>query len=386
MILDEKVIMSLPPPPYLSNRTHRTPPSLQSTLTLTSLPPHILLQIIHHTFPQGIAAAPTPLNSASYGYDTARLYQDTKPERQRKTLFWLSTSLRLVSRTLYTACMHVLRSTYLPAYQALIRPPYSTDPFPIGVLSPNSDPSTSSSSSSPPAYDTPTPPTTSSSPLITLHRETAILDHFILLKVRQDVFLDDTSLHIDREDAFRDLFDVAQPRARLEDLVRIIGVKEGIVYVPGARSNNSASFGTTTATTSTPPKHHQESHSTDSPPRAQSQPQAQQHPPKPRRSFFSFLSSSSPSSSPSPSPTPSPSPFPSPAPQITPLPFPALSISFSPRRAGLILNRTRTVAEVARRAGGYAGGGTGTGARGRETLEELAAALVGGLKVWLVEG
>ena len=38
------------------------------------------------------------------------------PERQRKTLYWLATSLRLVCRSLYTACMHVLRSTYLPAY------------------------------------------------------------------------------------------------------------------------------------------------------------------------------------------------------------------------------------------------------------------------------
>lgn len=373
MIIDEKVIMSLPPPPYLqgSNRFGGSTPTLTagSPLTLTSLPPHILLQIIHYTFPQGIAAAPTPLNSASYGYDTARLYEDTKPERQRKTLFWLSTSLRLVSRTLYTACMHVLRSTYLPAYQALIRPAYTSDPFPIGLPSPNS-----ASASSPPAYETPPSPTApQTSPLITLHRETAVLDRFILLKVRQDVFLDDTSLHIDREDAFRDLFDVAQPRARLEDLVRIVGSKEGVVYVPG--SGRTPTPQDAPRTTPGTPK--------EPPPRTQTYPQPQPQPqqPKPRRSFFSFLSST-----PSSPTTTTPSPFPAPTPNqpaqtiqtIQPIPFPALSVSFSPRRVGLILNRTRTVAEVAR-VSGYGG-------RGRETLEELAGRLVRGLKAWLVEG
>ena len=313
MIIDDKVLMALPPPPYPASR-----PGGSTPRALTSLPPHILLQIIHHTFPQGIAAAP---------------YQDTHPERQRKTLFWLSTSLRLVSRTLYTACMHVLRSTYLPAYQALIRPPYSTDPFPV-----------EHPTASPPAYDSPP------SPLITLHRETAVLDRFILLKVRQDVFLDDTSLHIDREDAFRDLFDVAQPRARLEDLVRIVGARQGVVY--SGRTPN--------AVTSSVPKE-----------RTQTHPQPQT--PKPRRSFFAFLSST-------PTPTASPTSTPSPVPTqpIHPIPFPALSVSFSPRRVGLILNRTRTVAEVARV--------TGYGGRGRETLEELAGRLVGGLEEWLVQG
>lgn len=56
---------------------------------------------------------------------------------------------------------------------------------------------------------------------------------YIAVKVRQDVFADDTELHIEPEEAFRDLFDVAQPRARLEDLTRIYGVREGVVAVPG---------------------------------------------------------------------------------------------------------------------------------------------------------
>ncbi|KAF8955803.1 hypothetical protein BDZ97DRAFT_1629577, partial [Flammula alnicola] len=211
--------------------------------TLTSLPPHILLQIIHHTFPQGKPQLPS--YNPHDRYDTA-YYEDTKPERQRKTLFWLSTSLRLVSRQLYIASMHVLRSTYLPAYEALIRPGYSSDPFPMGVpaaaSSPNthpSAPSTPTLTGAPPAYESPSPSsspytyTPDTSPLLTPHRETPVLDRFILLKVRQDVFADESELHMDREDAFRDLFDVAQPRARLEDLVRIYGVREGVVSVPG---------------------------------------------------------------------------------------------------------------------------------------------------------
>jgi len=39
------------------------------------------------------------------------------------------------------------------------------------------------------------------------------------------IILDDMPLHIDCENALRDLFDVAQPPARLEDLVRIVGAK-----------------------------------------------------------------------------------------------------------------------------------------------------------------
>ncbi|KDR78160.1 hypothetical protein GALMADRAFT_1304183 [Galerina marginata CBS 339.88] len=388
MILDEKIIMFPPPPPYLSSSpTPSTPthPSLPRR-TLTSLPPHILLQIIHHTFPPILAPNPLP----SYQNAQLQLYQDTMPEKQRKTLFWLSTHLRLVSRQMYTACMHVLRSTYLPAYQQLIRPPYTSDPFPLGV--PTSSNSSSGSSSNhrlapssasvgsangPPAYDTPTTPTTPSpgaqaSPLLTLHRETPILDRFIALKVRQDVFADDTELHIDREDAFRDLFDVAQPRARLEDLVRVYGVREGVVSVPVYYTNGTAQdeqgegarkvYGTGS-----------QSSSLISLPHSPVAPQASAPlppSPKPRRSFFSFKKSTS--STPSPSSSSPQLHFP-PQPQIQPLPFSSLSISFSPRRIGLVLNRSRTIAEVPR---------LGVG-RNREPLEVLARALVGELKVAL---
>jgi hypothetical protein len=92
--------------------------------------------------------------------------------------------------------MHVLRSTYLPSYASLIRHPYTSDPFSL-TQSPSSDACTS----------------------LTRSRETVVLDHFIALKVHDDVFADESELHLGQPEAFRDLFDHTQPRARLEDLL-----------------------------------------------------------------------------------------------------------------------------------------------------------------------
>ena len=65
----------LQPPPF--SLSSRPPP------TLDSLSPHLLLQIVHGLFPQ------TP--DVDKG----------KVERQRMTLYYLSTSLRLVNRVFY---------------------------------------------------------------------------------------------------------------------------------------------------------------------------------------------------------------------------------------------------------------------------------------------
>lgn len=97
--------------------------------------------------------------------------------------------------------MHVLRSSYLPAYTQNVRPPYSSDPFP-----------TSGSDS---AY-------------ATEQRETAVLDKWMLLKVRDDVLADDSELHLDL-DPQRDVFDMMQPRARTEDIIRQLGLRERVV-------------------------------------------------------------------------------------------------------------------------------------------------------------
>ncbi|KAG1749035.1 uncharacterized protein EDB91DRAFT_830857 [Suillus paluster] len=59
-----------------------------------------------------------------------------------------------------------------------------------------------------------------------LQREAKVLN---LLKVRADAMLDDSSLHIERENSFNDLLDLQQPRSRLEDLVRDRAVMNGIV-------------------------------------------------------------------------------------------------------------------------------------------------------------
>ena len=111
--------------------------------------------------------------------------------------------------------MHVLRSTYLQAYASLVRPPYSSDPFPLQSPSPH------------------TVPKSANSPITirSIQRETQVLDLFIALKVREDVWLDESELHLERDESFRDLFDLSQPRSRAEDLVRAYGMREGVVSV-----------------------------------------------------------------------------------------------------------------------------------------------------------
>lgn len=112
--------------------------------------------------------------------------------------------------------MHVLRSTYLPVYESLIRPPYTSDPFPL--------------LSDVPSYSA---DRQEEGPLCTLQRETKILDMFISLKVRDDVFTDATEYHLESEERYKDIFDFSQPKARLEDLVRVSGVEKGLITLRG---------------------------------------------------------------------------------------------------------------------------------------------------------
>jgi hypothetical protein len=332
MILDEKNIFP-PPPPYLSTVAAAPPPFNLRTgppPNLHTLPAHILLQIVYSTFPQ-----------------TSLVDQD-KPERQRKTLYWLAISFRLVNRALYVACMHVLRSTYLPSYDSLIRPPYSSDPFPL-----------SHSTTSPPPSPSP-----SSSTLQTIQRETATLDLFIALKVREDVWADESELHLERDESFKDLFDLVQPRSRLEDLVRNYGLREGVISLQPLKRRSDTitphrSTGALRIQTQPPPP-----------------PQQVSSPLTPSSSFFSALSAPFSSKSKSkPSQILSPSPFPHPhtrQPQFTPLLLTQISVSFSPRKVGLVLHPgKRTIVETTRTK--------------EEKLEVAAKRLVKELKVWLIE-
>jgi len=252
VILDEKTVLP-PPPPYSASGPSNPPPFPhgRNYATLIALPSTLLLRVVHELFPQG------------------------HPEGQRRILYWLTISLRSVNRALYVASMHVLRSAYLPAYNQLVRAPYTSDPFP------GPDP------------DQPE----SSSPVKSLQRETHILDLFIALKVREDVWTDESELHLEREESFKDLFDLMQPRSRLEDLVRIYGTRAGVISVSKAKPRGSGT---------------------------------------------------------------------------QPIPFSMLSVSFSPRRVGLVMTtkeRKRTVVEIARLR--------------EETLEVAARQLVNELRIWL---
>ena len=84
IIIDEKSQLMLGvPPPYEQLQSPPFPVSPGPPPTLDALSPHLLLQIVHALFPQ-----------------TSDMDKG-KVERQRETLYYLSTSLRLVNRVFY---------------------------------------------------------------------------------------------------------------------------------------------------------------------------------------------------------------------------------------------------------------------------------------------
>ncbi|KAJ7628625.1 hypothetical protein FB45DRAFT_41482 [Roridomyces roridus] len=337
MILDDKVLVFSPPPPYTKASTETNP----AWRTFSALPPHLLLQIVYATF------------------SDANNYDGEDPREQRKTLYWLTVGLRRVNRLFYTTSMSVLRSIYLPAYDSLIREPYTSDPFPH------------SHSQSMRAS------------LRSLQRETTTLDLFISLKVREDVWADDTELHLERDESFTDLFNLMQPRARLEDLVRDYGVTEGLVYIDSHRKQRApsrtpnSSHGSLILREVGPP----------APTSVVLRSAASYSALTARLSAAAAAATKSSASS-----TPfwwmgkgknsavEPLPLPSTKVTISPLPFSALSVSFSSRRIGLVLTgpgngrsigSRRTVVEVSRTR--------------NEALEVAAQRLVWGLRDWLVD-
>ncbi|PBK77715.1 hypothetical protein ARMSODRAFT_1077398 [Armillaria solidipes] len=358
MIIEEKC-MHPSPPPY--NNLSPPPPFTPSVTlpkykpTLGSLPPHLLLQIVYCTFPQR----------------DGKYEGEGKIERQRMNLHWLVTSLRLVNKTLYIACMHILRSTYLPAYDSLIRAPYTSDPFP--------------SSSMPPAEK---------SSIFSTHRELSTLDLFIALLAHEDLMLDSTSLHLPREEAYKDLFDMVQPKTRLEDLVIEEGVKAGVIQIGCKAKSRVARLNTNNVDP-------QQASPTMSPsPTPSGSGSSPTVPPSPSKSGFSLFSKSSLKSSFSSKAKKDP-PIPPPRPQRTvhPIPSDYLSISFTPRKVALIY--TQPSANASSFNGSEFGalsmsvsGPTGPGGRRKtivevvrnnrdEPLETCAANLVAALGEWL---
>lgn len=178
------------PPPYSAVIAHQLKRTT-SGIRFSELPPNVLLRIVEATFPSYRAGDGLEL--------------------QRRNFYWLTISLRLVNRGFYigewhifslriflslnapTACMHTLRSFYFETYLSLVKPPYSSDPFPVG----STDISYEADSHVPP-------------PIRSLQRETEVFDLFIALKTREDVWIDETYLHLEREDSFNDLFSVIQ--------------------------------------------------------------------------------------------------------------------------------------------------------------------------------
>lgn len=220
--------------------------------------------------------------------------------------------------------MHVLRSTYLPAYTSMIHPPYTSDPFPF-------------TSPSPSIYSLSSSASQLTSPVNSVQRETAVLDQFISIKVREDVWVDDSELHLEREELFKDLFDLMQPRARLEDLVRAYALDAGVVSVSSSANAIVATYCGAPSSSSTSPN--------------------------------ITLSRVPPYSS-----TSSPASRKTAKPITRKVPFSSLSCSFSPRSAGIIYsskNGKRTIVEVARSR--------------EEKLEVAAKRLVRELVTWVEE-
>ncbi|GJJ14042.1 hypothetical protein Clacol_008299 [Clathrus columnatus] len=171
MILAEDKRVS--PPPYSPTAIPCQPERAGNGIRFSELPPNVLLRIVEATFP-------------SY-----RTVDGLEPQRP---------------------CMHTLRSSYLETYLSLVKSPYTSDPFPIGSTEVSYE------------ADSHVPP-----PIHSLQRETEVFDLFIALKTREDVWLDETYLHLEREDSFNDLFSVIQPRKRIEDLVRYYGLRYGYI-------------------------------------------------------------------------------------------------------------------------------------------------------------
>jgi len=215
------------------------------------------------------------------------------------------------------ACMHILRSTYLPAYDSLIRAPYTSDPF-----------------------SSPANPTSSGS----VRREIATLDLFIALLAHEDVLLDATSLHLPREEAYKDLFDMVQPRSRLEDLILEEGLRTGLVYVGNAPSESSATEPVVAAPIAMDLPAVVSVKTENIPPQPSPSPTKTSFNPFSRSSYISLAKSkmrrtNTPPGTPSPtSPvdTSTASSSPKLKSRLNPLPFESIGVSFSPRSVALI--------------------------------------------------
>ncbi|KAF8208362.1 hypothetical protein K438DRAFT_2013118 [Mycena galopus ATCC 62051] len=298
MILDEKVFS--PPPP---NTKAPSPPSSGAWRTLSAFPPH-LLQIVHATF-----------------YEA---YDIKDPKEQLACGRPAACQSRVLSHLDERPA-----SIYLPLYDSLIRPLYTSDLFPFAHSHASSLPSYAQKSPSP-----------SQTEITSLQRKMDILDLFIALKdhvreygVAESVLAVDLRANGEREGPTSVVLRSAASYAVLTQRI-------------AARTSSSSSSGS---------------------------------------SFWRSLGGKGKARAPAP-----PTPVPSQKVTIHPLPFSAISASFSSRRVGLVLMSSgggggsgwlspggssgskRTIVEVARTRD--------------EALEVAARRLMWELRDWLLDG
>ncbi|KAI5991654.1 hypothetical protein EDC04DRAFT_1340649 [Pisolithus marmoratus] len=131
-------------------------------------------------------------------------------EIQRKTLYWLAYRLRLVNHAFY------------------IDPPT----FQPTLLS--------STLLTPPIHSNVTRDFLCPTRLNTVQRETQMLDIFIAIETREDLFMDASELHLGRCKLFKDLFDLMRPRSHIENLVRHYGMGGGLVHITSTSTIGSS--------------------------------------------------------------------------------------------------------------------------------------------------
>ncbi|KAI5994978.1 hypothetical protein EDC04DRAFT_2613076 [Pisolithus marmoratus] len=77
-------------------------------------------------------------------------------------------------------------------------------------------------------------------PFDTVQCETRVLDIFIVIETREDLFTDTFELHLGRCTLFKDLFDLMQPRSHIENLVRHDGMGKGLVHITSTSAISSS--------------------------------------------------------------------------------------------------------------------------------------------------
>lgn len=140
--------------------------------------------------------------------------RDDQEEDRLRCHVWLSSEARTVCFDSYLASMSLLRSDYLSSYLNKVIAPYSSDPWPSG---------------------------SSSSRLTNLKRETRVLDLFIARSSRDRLNVAESALFEEESSGLKTLFELWQPKARLEDLILQRAGELGLLYQnPGAKGADAS--------------------------------------------------------------------------------------------------------------------------------------------------